>query len=198
MPAGGPPLTSQEIAILRTWIDDGARPSEEGPAAKMPWIARLDLHKPEAPAAKPGASQHPVIAFVAAYLMEHGVEHGAQRVTIAAPVSDQAFARRAYLDVWGLLPLPSQLAEFVKRRDPDKRARLVASLLSNDRNYTEHWISFWNDLLRNDEGVNYAGTRKSITAWLYDALESNMPYDRFVRKIAGSGAPGDPGGFLLA
>jgi hypothetical protein len=51
--------------------------------------------------------------------------------------------------------------------------------------------------LRNDEGVNYAGTRKSITPWLYDALESNMPYDRFVRKLLDPAAPGDPDGFLL-
>jgi Protein of unknown function (DUF1549)/Protein of unknown function (DUF1553)/Planctomycete cytochrome C len=211
MPAGGPPLTPQEIAILRAWIDGGARPSVEGPTAKMPWISRLDLHKPEVPGAPPGptsqgASQHPVDRFVAAYRVEHdvehnvdhGVEHGEQRgVAIAAPVSDRAFARRAYLDVWGLLPLPSQLEEFVNRRDPDKRARLVESLLADDRNYTEHWISFWNDLLRNDEGVNYAGTRKSITPWLYDALRRNMPYDRFVRKLLDPAAPGDPDGFLL-
>ncbi len=105
--------------------------------------------------------------------------------------------RRAYLDLWGLLPLPSQLEEFVNRKDPDKRARLIESLLANDRNYTEHWISFWNDLLRNDEGVNYAGTRKSITPWLYDALRTNMPYDRFVQKLLNPVAPDDPSGFLL-
>jgi hypothetical protein len=198
MPASGPPLTPEEIAILRAWIDDGARPSAAGPAAKMPWISRLDLHKPEMPDAPRGlmdsaaavAPRRPVDRFVAAYLIQNGV-------ATPAPISDRAFARRAYLDVWGLLPLPSQLAEFVNRRDPDKRARLVESLLSNDRNYTEHWISFWNDLLRNDEGVNYAGTRKSITPWLYDALHGNMPYDRFVRKLLDPATPGDPDGFLL-
>src|SRR5580658_9026761 len=29
MPAAGPPLTPEEIAILRAWIDGGARPSVE-------------------------------------------------------------------------------------------------------------------------------------------------------------------------
>ena len=40
----------------------------------------------------------------------------------------------------------------------------------------KHWISFWNDLLRNDEGVNYhseTASRKSITRWLLRSLESN-------------------------
>ncbi len=189
MPASGPPLTTQEIAIITKWIDDGARPAAEGPTAKTPWTSTLELRKPGVPAAKPGASQHPVDRLITT-----------DRITKAelpAPIGDRAFARRAYLDLWGLLPLPSQLEEFVNRKDPDKRARLIESLLVNDRNYTEHWISFWNDLLRNDEGVNYAGTRKSITPWLYDALRTNMPYDRFVQKLLNPVAPDDPSGFLL-
>jgi mono/diheme cytochrome c family protein len=189
MPASGPPLTTQEIAIITKWIDDGARPAAEGPTAKTPWTSKLELRKPDVPAAKPGASQHPVDRSI-----------GTDRfigASLPAPIGDRAFARRAYLDVWGLLPLPAQLEEFVNRKDPDKRAGLIESLLANDRNYTEHWISFWNDLLRNDEGVNYAGTRKSITPWLYDALRTNMPYDRFVQKLLNPVAPDDPSGFLL-
>jgi len=183
MPAAGPPLTVEEIAILKAWIDTGARESKYGPAAKMPWISKLELRKPDVPA---GRAEHPVDRFIE----QHGF-------TMPAPVDDRIFARRAHLDLWGLLPLPAQMTAFINQRDADKRARLVASLLSNDRNYAEHWISFWNDLLRNDEGVNYAGTRKSITPWLYDALSGNMPYDRFVRKLLDPAAPGDPDGFLL-
>ena len=48
------------------------------------------------------------------------------------------------------------------------------------KNYSEHWISFWNDLLRNDEGVVYHGERQTITTWLLKALEDNLPYDQFV------------------
>jgi hypothetical protein len=187
MPAAGPPLTQQEIATIKAWIDAGARESAEGPAAKTPWISKLELRKPAVPA---GGSPHPVDRFVSAYLSQRGI-------AMPAPVGDRAFARRAYLDLWGLLPLPSQLEAFVNGKDPDKRARLVATLLAGDRNYAEHWISFWNDLLRNDEGVNYAGTRKSITPWLYAALRDNLSYDRFVRKLLNPSAAGDPDGFLL-
>jgi hypothetical protein len=51
--------------------------------------------------------------------------------------------------------------------------------------YTEHWLTFWNDHLRND----YAGTgfitggRSQISQWLYHALVTNMPYDQFAREL---------------
>ena len=58
-------------------------------------------------------------------------------------------------------------------------------LLSDNRRYAEHWLTFWNDLLRNDyRGTGYIdGGRKQITRWLYSALATNMPYDRFVATL---------------
>ena len=58
-------------------------------------------------------------------------------------------------------------------------------LLADDRSYAEHWLSFWNDLLRNDyKGTGYIdGGRKQITRWLYSALLTNMPYDQFVAEL---------------
>ena len=51
--------------------------------------------------------------------------------------------------------------------------------------YAEHWLSFWNDLLRNDySGTGYIdGGRKQITPWLYQALLENKPYDQFAREL---------------
>jgi mono/diheme cytochrome c family protein len=186
MPPVGPRLNATEIATLRNWIDGGARESAEGPAARTPWMAQLELRKPEVP---PGTSQHPVDRFVGAYLRNQGL-------AMESAVSDRLFARRAYLDTWGLPPSPDQLAAFVNSPDTAKRNRLIETLLA-DKNYAEHWITFWNDLLRNDEGVNYAGTRKSITPWLYRALADNMPFDRFVSKLLDPAERGDPDGFLL-
>jgi hypothetical protein len=61
-------------------------------------------------------------------------------------------------------------------------------------------MTFWNDLLRNEDGVNYysedAG-RQSITAWLQWALRENLPYDAFVRALLNPAEPGDPDGFLI-
>jgi len=187
MPAAGPPLSPDEIATVKAWIDEGARESATSAAARTPWIAKLELHKPEIPA---GPAGNAIDRFIAAYSKQYGI-------SLPPAIGDRAFARRAYLDIWGLLPLPAQLEEFDKQTEPDKRARLLAKLLGDHRNYTEHWISFWNDLLRNDEGVTYSGTRKTITPWLYEALRQNMPYDRFVQKLLDPTAPKDPDGFLL-
>ena len=106
-----------------------------------------------------------------------------------ALIPDAAFARRVYLDVWGLLPSPDALQAFVADPAPDKRDRLVATLLADDKKYAEHWISFWNDLLRNEDGQTYFSEqngRKSITEWLMPALVGNLPYDQFVGEAAQS------------
>ncbi len=58
-------------------------------------------------------------------------------------------------------------------------------MLARNGDYAEHWLSFWNDLLRNDYvGTGYIdGGRKQITSWLYAALLNNMPYDQFAREL---------------
>ncbi|MBK5292946.1 MAG: DUF1549 domain-containing protein [Acidobacteriia bacterium] len=138
-----------------------------------------------------------------AHPLDHLLEvyAGQNKVGLPAPVDDALFARRAYLDLWGLLPTPEQLAAFERDSTPkngkDKRARLVDQLLGNRKNFASHWISFWNDHLRNDEGVVYHGDRKSITGWLLPALESNLPYDRFLQALLNPISKSDPDGFLI-
>src|SRR5574341_122649 len=149
---------------------------------------RLALTKPELPAAGHEFA-NPIDGFVKQYFDKRGIE-------LAPPVSDALFARRAYLDLWGLPPSPEELAGFLADRAADKRERLIDKLLADRRRYAEHWISFWNDLLRNDEGVVYHGMRQSISKWLRQALEDNLPYDRFVQALLAPAQPGDPEGFL--
>ncbi len=179
MPPAGEPLTETEISLLREWIDQGARPRIDGPAAKRRWVPKLALDSPPAPPDR----------ALSAYFKQHRIQ--------PQIVSDARFARRAYFDVWGMPPSPEQLREFVANPRPDKRERLVNTLLANWRNYAEHWISYWNDLLRNDEGVNYHGGRQSITPWLLRALEDNMPYNEFVSRLLNPRNGRDPEGFLM-
>ena len=191
MPLGGSPLGPQEISTLRSWIDEGARRTPDAAPAKARWMPPLSLTTPEVPAASWPGWESPVDRLLAAYMQEHHIARP------AALVSDARFARRAYLDVWGLVPSPEQLDEFLNDQSADKRSTLVRRLLADKNNYAENWISYWNDLLRNDEGVNYAGDRKSITPWLFEALRNNLGYDRFVSKLLNPGSPSDPEGFLV-
>ncbi len=193
MPLVGTPLNDSEIALVRAWVDQGARRTPNSAPAKGKWEAPLTLEKPGIPPAVWPAWSSPLDRFTAAYLQANGIAE-------AEPVSDRIFARRVYLDVWGLLPTPKELRVFLKDRSPHKRGKLVETLLANQRNYAENWISYWNDLLRNDEGVNYhneTASRKSISNWLLSALENNLPYDQFVYKLLNPTAPTDPQGFLI-
>ncbi len=185
MPPSGPRLTADEVAILRMWIDQGAQWDSSPTVSTAP--AAIAPRKPAIPA---GEAANAIDRFVDAYLKTKGIE-------IAAPVSDALFARRAYLDIQGLLPAPEDLTAFLADRAAGKRSALVNRLLSEREPYAEHWISFWNDLLRNDEGVIYHGERKSITNWLLSALRSNMPYHRMVRALLDPSAKDDPEGFLI-
>ena len=193
MPLKMPALSAGEIATIRTWIDEGARETIAAPAARAKWEAPLALERPAVPDVVWRDWTTAVDRFVAAYL----TEHGGLRPEL---IGDAAFARRAYLDIWGLLPPPEDLQAFLAERNPNKRPALVQRLLADNDKYAEHWISFWNDLLRNDEGVNYyseTSSRKSISPWLLPALTTNAPYNRFVEQLLNPTAPDDPDGFLI-
>jgi mono/diheme cytochrome c family protein len=187
MPMGGEPLKAEEIAVLKSWIDAGAEWSGGSQAAR--WEPPLAPRNPSLPDADAGL-QNPIDRFVAAYFKQ-------KDLSFPKVVDDRTFARRVYLDLWGLLPTPEQLGSFLKDQEAAKRAQLADQLLAEPRHYSQHWISFWNDLLRNDEGVIYHGERQSISPWLLKALEDNMPYDRLVSALLNPAKPSDPAGFLI-
>ncbi len=66
-----------------------------------------------------------------------------------------------------------------------KRERFVDRLLNDREANSAHWLTFWNDLLRNAyHGTGFIdGGRKQITGWLYAAIYDNRPYDRFVHEL---------------
>lgn len=182
MPPKGDPLTAEQIATLRAWVDAG-----------MPWDKQFvfDKNKRASTAVRmvelPKGTTHPVDALLAGHFRDHAIPDGTL-------VDDRTFARRVYLDLTGLLPPPAVLVEFLRDKSADKRATLVQRVLGDDIAYADHWLTFWNDALRN----NYYGTgfidngRTQITAWLYDSLLRNKPYDQFARELI-SAAPGAEG-----
>lgn len=187
MPLGGKPLSSGEMALLRSWIDGGAAWTE---LANSKWVPTLGPRRPAIPETGAPELQHPVDRFIAEYFKQH-------QLSFPAPVPDAVFARRVYLDIWGLLPTPGQLQEFLRDPSANKREHLIDQLLAHSKNYSEQWISLWNDFLRNDEGVVYHGVRKSISPWLLKALEDNLPYDRFVSALLNPAQPDGPEGYLI-
>jgi hypothetical protein len=177
MPAKADPLTAAEVDVLRRWIEAGL-PWQSGFTFKQSaYEPPLEPRRPELPPAEAGVD-NPIDRIIFHYWKEHGL-------TPPPAADDATFIRRASLDLTGLLPMPDQTAAFVADRDPQKRRVLVSRLLDDRVAYADHWLTFWNDLLRNDyAGVGYIdGGRKQITAWLYRSLLENKPYDQFVREL---------------
>lgn len=177
MPPEGDKLSAQEVALLRRWIDEEL-PWEPGfTFKKSAYEAPLEPRRPELPPAEPGID-NPIDRIVMAYWRDRGV-------TAPPQASDAVFCRRVHLDLVGLPPTTEALAAFLADEDPQKRTKLVERLLDDRVAYADHWMSFWNDLLRNDyAGAGFIdGGREQITAWLYEALLDNKPYDQFVREL---------------
>lgn len=177
MPPEGPGLSADEAAVVRQWIVE-----------KLPWEAGFAFKAPAyEPALRPRAvtlppvvegRENPVDRLMDAYLARLNVPRPAR-------LNDGELLRRAHLDLIGLLPTPEEHAAFIADRAPDKRERLVRDLLTRDVDYAEHWLTFWNDLLRNDYGGTgfITGGRTQISKWLYESLLNNKPFDQFAREL---------------
>jgi mono/diheme cytochrome c family protein len=177
MPLKGDRLSAREVALLKAWIDQGLKWEDGFTFQVSAYSAPLKPRWPTLPPARAGR-EHPIDRILDGYFARH-------QLSPPAAAEDAAFSRRSYLDVIGLLPTPEEVDAFVKDSSPDKQARLARRLLAEKRAYTEHWLTFWNDLLRNDDGgIGYRENgRKTITAWLYGALWNNKPYDQLVREL---------------
>ncbi|MBT8308394.1 MAG: DUF1549 domain-containing protein [Maribacter sp.] len=173
MPKKGKILKDNEIALIKLWIQNGAHWSDR--ALKVFPEAELGLEKPQLPISE---ETHPIDKLITAYFEENNVDW-------SPVVEDRIFIRRAYLDIMGLLPEPEAIDTFRNDTNPKKRENLIDTLLNDTHNYTQHWLSFWNDLLRNDySGTGFiTGGRKQITDWLYTALLENKPYDQMVAEL---------------
>ena len=177
MPPKGKGLSKDEVDLLRQWLSEGL-PWEAGFTFQAPaYEPPLKPREVALPAAVEGR-EHPVDRLVDAHFAKHG---------LARPeaADDATFLRRAHLDLIGMLPTPEEVAAFAEDRAPDKRERLVRSLLAREIDYAEHWLTFWNDLLRNDYGGTgfITGGRKQISKWLYESLVANKPFDQFAREL---------------
>lgn len=177
MPLEGDALTPAEIQKVATWIDAGLPWPSEITLKKQQFKRPLGLRSTNLPA-ELDAEKNPIDYFVDQYFQTNKTQP-------PQLLSEREFIRRAKLDLLGLLPTPQEVASYRSDNKKNKQASLIESLLSQDRNYADHWMSFWNDLLRNDYvGTGYIdGGRKQITQWLHQSLLENKPYDKFVREL---------------
>ncbi|HEX4950095.1 MAG TPA: DUF1553 domain-containing protein, partial [Blastocatellia bacterium] len=197
------PLTAQEIALLKTWIDQGAQATNvasTAPAAKSysssykerpltadnrNWWAFQVPQRPPVPAIRnpQSAIRNPIDAFVQQTLDQKGL-------TPAPPADRHTLIRRATLDLLGLLPSPQEVAAFVNDPAPDAYENLIERLLASPH-YGERWGRFWLDVVRYADSSGYEHDFTLANAWRYrdyviKSFNEDKPYDRFlIEQLAG-------------
>ncbi len=177
MPSKGEKLARADIGIIKFWIEKGG-PWPDGADKKNIFrVAKLQPRNPRLPAGGQNLD-NPVDIWTNEYFKNN-------KISWPKTVDDRTYLRRVYLDIIGLLPKPDELDEFIKDTRTDKKALWVKKLLNRDDDYAMHWLTFWNDALRNDyTGTGYIdGGRSDITNWLYNSIKSNKPYHQFVSEL---------------
>ena len=181
MPPTGGRLTTEQIALLRAWIDRGAEwpgedVSESAPQRPRHW-AFEPIARPAVPNLNSAWVRNPIDAFVLQKLRQRGWSP-------ARPADGSALRRRIYMDLTGL---PPTLEE--QKRPPD-----VDELLARP-SYGERWARHWLDLVRFAETNGYERDATKPNAWRYRdyvirAFNSDKAFDRFVlEQLAGDELP---------
>ncbi len=120
-----------------------------------------------------------------------------------SPIEDDGkWARRVFLDLVGRIPTLDELTAFMRDKDPDRREKLVDTLL-NDSRYTEefanHWATIWSNILIGRSGGtdrNSFISREGMAKYLRDCFAKNKPYDQMVFELVtatGTTKPGTEG-----
>lgn len=181
MPMGGEPLSGDQIAKVRAWIDS-VEPSAPVLPASTHW-AYVSPVEPELPIVENSDwLRNPIDAFVLAALekKERAPSPEAQKETLI---------RRLSLDLIGLPPSLEEIDAFIADGRPAAYDALVDRLLSSPR-YGERWARPWLDLARyaDTHGYEKDGQRSiwKYRDWVIDALNQDMSFRQFtIEQIAG-------------
>ncbi len=199
MPHKARKLSDSTIMQIAQWIDFGA-PYDQPLAKKK---EKTEEHNPEVvtqkdrqfwsfqpltvvtpPTVKDTSwVKTPVDRFVLAKLEQ-------QKIHPNSTASKRLLIRRVYYDLTGLPPTPKQVEAFVNNKDSGAYEKLIDQLLSS-KSYGERWARHWMDVARFAESHGYEQDYNRPNAYHYrdfliKALNSDMPYDQFIRwQIAG-------------
>ncbi len=100
--------------------------------------------------------------------------------------SDEEFIRRIFLDLIGRIPSPAQINDFGQSADPDKRDRLIDSLLATPE-FSDKWSVWFEDLVGMTEILSTSARRpriegrNSFDGWIREQMQNNRPMSEIVK-----------------
>jgi hypothetical protein len=194
------PLTQSEITVLRQWLEAGAPwpdasdaeaalPPDTGSALEDPrnpirqlfGNERLNLWslRPPQPAELPNTPGHPIDLILQSELAQRGLQ-------LSPPADRRTLLRRASLDLTGLLPVDSEVQQFLADAAPDAWERAVDRLLASPR-YGERQARLWLDVVRYADTNGYERDEFRPEMWRYRdyvvrSFNTDKPFSQFVRE----------------
>jgi hypothetical protein len=191
-------ITPLETEKVSRWIAAGAQPSNIQPdvanGSPDPLVSDKDRQwwsfqppkRPQLPqAAHANRVRNPIDAFVLAKLED-------KDLTLSSEADKFTLIRRAYFDLTGLPPEPTEVEDFIKDKDAQAYEKMIDRLLASPR-YGERWGRYWLDVAgyADSEGGKLTDDVPRTYAWRYRdyvirSFNGDKPYDRFLlEQIAG-------------
>ncbi|HET6882243.1 MAG TPA: PSD1 and planctomycete cytochrome C domain-containing protein [Pirellulales bacterium] len=179
-PDANRPLTPEQVALVKRWIDEGAAWSGHWAFEKL---TRPALPRPETFTEQVDS---PIDAFLFARLAREGL-------TPSQAAPRETLIRRLSLDLIGLPPTLAETEAFVSDGSPDAYQRLVDRLLASPA-FGERMAWDWLDAARYADSNGYQGdgerTMYPWRDWVVQAFNHNLPYDQFtIWQLAGDLLP---------
>ncbi len=181
MPKEGAALSSNDVTLIRKWIQQGAKwPKgvivQEKSKADPSWWS----YQPLLEISQPPQS---IDDFIRARLAQQNLQ--------PSPRADRrTLIRRLYFDLHGLPPTPEAVQAFLQDDSPQAYEALVDRLLESEH-YGERFARHWLDLAHYADTHGFERDKRRENAWRYrdyviQAFNDDKPYDRFLQEqIAG-------------
>jgi hypothetical protein len=118
----------------------------------------------------------------------------AAEIRPAATSDDAEFLRRCSLDVAGTIPSLEEAERFLADSRPDKRERLVDSLLASEAG-ARNWSQIWAAAILGTGDVRFQDdVAAKLPRRLQEYFSKNLPLDRFAREVVAfrTPPPSDP------
>jgi hypothetical protein len=135
-------------------------------------------------AAEPLLEAAPVPLKESASRVDALVSAGLQKTGTArnAAAQEDQFVRRLYLDVAGRIPTASELKAHLADQAPDKRERLIDTLL-NSAGYNSQFFDWLADMLRLKDDLSKGVKSFVYQEWVKEQIAANRHWDTLVYEL---------------
>jgi Protein of unknown function (DUF1553)/Protein of unknown function (DUF1549)/Planctomycete cytochrome C len=170
-----PPITSEQMELVKRWIDQGAKFDQH-------W-AYVKPVRPAVPEPKNKTwIRNPIDAFIA-------TAHEREKIVPAAEADRVTLIRRLSFDLIGLPPSADDVDAFVNDKSPTAYEKLVDRLLASTH-FGERMAVYWLDVVRYSDTAGYHSDNHR-DVWLFrdyviNAFNNNKPINQFtLEQLAG-------------